>query len=149
LRTIAEQVLKGVPSPAPAPSPTPHAAELDCFDPHKLLASLEGDMPFLISLVRVYIDDTAKRMSALDDQLVEGDATEALQTAHAIKGGSSSLGAHAMATFAERMEQCLRAGRIDDAISYQQKLNHAFQQVCVNIANFLAADHADTPILDG
>ncbi|WP_374358443.1 ATP-binding protein, partial [Chitinimonas sp.] len=112
------------------------------FLPQAILANLDGDVDFLLTLVRLYIDDTARRLSSLGPQLLAADYDHALQTAHAIKGGSGSIGATAIARCAETMERQLRAQNLHEARALLLPMDEMFHQLCQEVAEFLAEQPA-------
>jgi signal transduction histidine kinase/HPt (histidine-containing phosphotransfer) domain-containing protein/CheY-like chemotaxis protein len=135
LRTAAARL--GIEAPAPE---APAAARIPAvFVPGPALDNLAGDKAFLLTLLRLYVDDTARRLTALDRHLVNGESDAAIRLAHAIKGGSGSIGAEPIARSADQMEQLLRHNKLKEARELQPHLDRMFQQLCREAAGFWSA----------
>jgi HPt (histidine-containing phosphotransfer) domain-containing protein len=63
---------------------------------------------FLRELVGIYLEDTPQRIAELESGLATGDAAKFVRAAHSIKGSSANLGAAALRSVAERLEQHAR-----------------------------------------
>jgi HPt (histidine-containing phosphotransfer) domain-containing protein len=114
----AEKRLSGTEETGPGSS-EPHPAAQDegacgagpragTLDPAILesLRELEraGSKGFLGRMVRIYIDDTGKRLEALRQAVDAGDAQAVRQIAHALKSSSGNVGASALARMFRELE---------------------------------------------
>jgi HPt (histidine-containing phosphotransfer) domain-containing protein len=95
---------------------TPTAEEGPVVDPEvlgPLVARLGDRAPaFLASLLTTWETETAARLAALEAAVPAGDADEVARAAHAVKGGSASLGAVRLAAACDRLEAAGRAGDV-------------------------------------
>ena len=60
------------------------------------------------SLVDLYIDDSSKRLQALQIAVVENQAQQVNELAHSFKGASSNVGAHRLANLLQQVEHAAR-----------------------------------------
>ena len=95
---------------------TPTAEEGPVVDPEvlgPLVARLGDRAPaFLASLLTTWETETTARLAALEAAVPTGDAGEVTRAAHAVKGGSASLGAVRLAAACDRLEAAGRAGDV-------------------------------------
>jgi HPt (histidine-containing phosphotransfer) domain-containing protein len=63
------------------------------------------DDAFLREIVSIFLEDTPKRIAELEQSLAENDPPRFTRAAHSVKGSSSNLGAMALRSVAERLEQ--------------------------------------------
>ncbi|MDO8540388.1 MAG: Hpt domain-containing protein [Opitutaceae bacterium] len=60
---------------------------------------------FLREITTIFLEDTPLRITELEQSLVAGDLPRFTRAAHSIKGSSANLGAMALRTTAEKLEQ--------------------------------------------
>ena len=60
---------------------------------------------FVREIVGIYLEDTPLRIAELEASLAAGDGPRFSRTAHSIKGSSANLGAAALRSLAEQLEQ--------------------------------------------
>jgi len=99
-----------------------HAAELELpgslteFDglaPKRALASLRGNVPAYLDLLRKLVASHGDDVRTIHDELDSGTRDAARQTAHALRGAAGSLGAFRVQTAAEAVETALRENAAD------------------------------------
>jgi len=71
------------------------------------------DDEFLREIVGIFFEDTPLRIAELDQSLAAGDLPRFTRAAHSIKGSSANLGAMALRTAAETLEQHARDSGLD------------------------------------
>lgn len=59
---------------------------------------------FLREIIGIFLDDTPKRLTELDQCLASGDVKTFTRAAHSIKGSSANLGAMVLRASAEKLE---------------------------------------------
>lgn len=66
--------------------------------------SPEGDSEFLRELIAIYLSDTPKQMTKLEEAITRQDGDSVVRAAHTIKGSSGNFGAVGFARLAHEME---------------------------------------------
>ncbi|HEV2491307.1 MAG TPA: ATP-binding protein [Candidatus Acidoferrales bacterium] len=94
-----------------------------------LLRSAGGNSELLARLIRVFLADSPKRMSAIRTALAKGNTASLAQAAHAFKGALGNFGASRVVEEAKSLEECARAGKLDEA----RKLFKGFEK---NVVHF-------------
>jgi len=84
------------------------------FDRAGAYERLGDDDGLLRELIQVFFGDLDKQLSALRGFLAEGNAPAAENTSHALKGGSSNIGAERIRRRFYEMEIAGREGRLED-----------------------------------
>ena len=88
-------------------------AETLVIDPQAIanLRSLNpGDNDeFLREITGIFLEDTPLRLAELDESLLSGDTGRFTRAAHSIKGSAANLGAAALRTAAEKLENQSRS----------------------------------------
>ena len=82
---------------------------------------------FLASLLGTWEAETATRMAAVATAVEAGDAQAVARAAHAVKGGSGSMGALRLAAACAQVEAGVAAGDLDLAAA-QQRLTAEVEQ---------------------
>ena len=119
---LQDIINRWVQAPAAGPESEPVAPSLvttdpapAVFDERVLLNLLEGDRESAVEIADQYLADAPGQVARLRDAITAGDAVEARERAHALKGSSASVGAEAMRFCAADMEKKAVTGVIDDA----------------------------------
>jgi HPt (histidine-containing phosphotransfer) domain-containing protein len=111
-----------VPAPVPAPEPEPataaHAIAADAVTAgsiddevlEELRAVLGGELD---RLIRVFLDDAPKHISALEAAAAVPDLEALREHAHSLKSASANLGAMLLSAAAKRVELGARTGTLD------------------------------------
>jgi HPt (histidine-containing phosphotransfer) domain-containing protein len=60
---------------------------------------------FLREITGIFLEDTPRRITELEQSLAAGDAAKFSRAAHSIKGSSANLGAAALRAVAEQLER--------------------------------------------
>ena len=127
---------RGAPEPVPVPvahdradalaADAGHRDDETVVDPSVLgtLAARLGDRApaFLGGLVTTWEGESARRLEELDAAVDADDDQAAARAAHALKGGSASMGAVRLATACAQLEQDVRAGRDVELSSVRARL---------------------------
>lgn len=79
--------------------------------------SSEGDAEFLRELIAVYLADTPKQLTQLEDALSRQDAAVAMRAAHTMRGSSSNFGAEQFSRMAHEIENVCKASNLSAATS--------------------------------
>ena len=80
------------------------------FDDAQFVETTQGDVTFERTVVRQYLEATAKGLGRLRTTISEGDALTSERLAHRIKGGSATLGATGFARIALAAEDAAHTG---------------------------------------
>jgi len=86
--------------------------DMQQLDELRELAEEMGDPAFLVRLVDQYLEDAASRMAELQDATSGRDAPALAAAAHALKGGSATMGAKRMAALCADLEAAGRRGEL-------------------------------------
>ncbi len=68
-------------------------------------AQVAGEPDLVVELLDLYVEDTPRRLDAIRGALAASDLASLRRAAHALKGGSASLGARHMTVLCEKLEQ--------------------------------------------
>lgn len=80
------------------------------FDAEGFLDRMMGNEELAQKVMRLFLDDTPRLLSALSDAATTGDAGEAMRLAHSIKGSAMNVGADALVECAALLEARCRDG---------------------------------------
>ena len=95
-----------------------------------------NDVTRAIELIRSFQRINIKLMETLEHQIRNSQYVEAMETAHAIKGSSWSIGMNAMGSASQTIELALKQGKFDQAGITLHILQLAFDYVDVALKNF-------------
>lgn len=101
--------------------------------------SPEGDSEFLRELIAIYLEDTPKQLSKLEEAITRQDAELVVRAAHTIKGSSGNFGAADFARLAQEMEAHGKSGNLAAAAAALPEFKNGFAQV-VAALKLLAED---------
>ena len=76
------------------------------------LAEEMGEPAFLVRLIDQYLEDAASRMAELQEATARRDAPALAAAAHALKGGSATMGAKGVAALCAVLESAGRRGEL-------------------------------------
>lgn len=62
------------------------------------------DDAFVKEICGIFVEDTPRRLTELDEGVKSGDVSSVVRAAHSIKGSSANLGAQNLRTAAEQLE---------------------------------------------
>jgi len=91
--------------------------------------SPEGDSEFLQELIAIYLADTPKQLTKLEEAIHRQDAGQVVHAAHTIKGSSGNFGAAQLARLAQEMEAHGKSGNLAVAAAALPEFKNAFAQV--------------------
>jgi CheY-like chemotaxis protein len=121
---------------APAPAPDPAAPALDAEIFAGLIELAGGpDGELLEDLVGTFLTDAPARIAAMRSALTAGDARALKSAAHALKGGSSSLGAAAMAALCQELDAVAATPSLAPAASLIGRVEAELERVRAEIAH--------------
>jgi HPt (histidine-containing phosphotransfer) domain-containing protein len=101
--------------------------------------SPEGDSEFLRELISIYLTDTPKQLSQLEEAITRQDAALLVRAAHTIKGSSGNFGAAGFARLAQEMEAHGKSKNLAAAAAALPEFKSRFSEV-VAALNQLARD---------
>jgi len=91
------------------------------------IADLMGDsMPEFIG---TYLENSPKLLKEMSIAVPAGDFDKVSQSAHQLKGGSGSIGAMQVYSYAKQLEAAANEGKLDNLMSLFAQLNVAYVQV--------------------
>jgi CheY-like chemotaxis protein len=130
------QVGEGEPPPA-ADEPAVDLATLEA-----LRALADEDQPdFLQEVIEVYLHDMPPRLNALREAVLRSDAPAVMQTAHAVKGSSRTIGAEQLARLSGELEDLGGAGMTPNGEPLLQAIEAAFECVRLQLYSLRARSH--------
>jgi len=104
----------------------PSASLLDWEHLHQLS---EGNTEFELELLQMFVEDAQPRLEATKVAIATRDFQQIEQQAHHLKGASANVGAKAMQTSAERLEQLLRYQQLEGATELLAELEDFVKQI--------------------
>lgn len=115
---LANAPLEAIATPAPMPMPSPATPAADTVPQstiddevlEELRAVLGGELD---RLIRVFLDDAPRQISALEEAAVAPDFEALREHAHSLKSASANLGAMQLSAAAKRVELGARTGTLD------------------------------------
>jgi HPt (histidine-containing phosphotransfer) domain-containing protein len=112
------------------------------FNPNAIQAlrelSPQGDSEFLRELIGIYLEDTPKQMTKLEEAISRHDADLVVRAAHTIKGSSGNFGATDFARLAQEMETCGKSGNLAAAAAALPKFKSSYAQVAAGLQQLAA-----------
>lgn len=93
--------------------PQDGAADSRAWSPPEFLDELStGGQPELVAeLIETFLEDSVRRLQALDDGWMRGDLASVRAQAHSLKGSCGQMGADSMAQLCHTMETLAREGK--------------------------------------
>lgn len=91
--------------------------------------SPEGSSDFLRELIAIYLADSPKQLTQLEDALNRQDAALALRAAHTLKGSSGNFGAELLSRMAHEIETACKANNLAAAKSSLPDLKNQYSLV--------------------
>lgn len=88
----------------------------------ELRAMGEDDADFLREVTDLYLEDSAKRIRAIETALASGNGAAMADAAHALKSSSGHIGATRVSSLTARLEQLGREGRLAEAVAAVNEL---------------------------
>jgi len=125
-------------APAADPSDPPEVH----LDRASLLARVEGDRELLRELAAIFVEEGPRLLDSIRNAVWAEDAAEVAQTAHALTGCASNLGADRVAELARKLEQQGRAGRLNGARQLYERLAAALGGLRAELEALCAEDAA-------
>ena len=135
LRDEVESRLRGAaPRPEPAAAPeednagaSPGEGEPVAFS--RLVEISSGDEEFMRTLIGIFLNDTERHISNLENALQERESDKIIHEAHAIKGSSGHAGAATMHSLAGSIEEMEEEGRGEGIPATMENLKAEFLRV--------------------
>lgn len=123
LEAIAKQVQVSAPVKAKA------SGKKEAFDRSELMGRVDGDERLCDEILDLFMQDTPVQLEKLKRAMEGNDATQVEKQAHAIKGASANIGAHALRDAAFEMEMAGRRGDLNPARTLENKLETEFEKL--------------------
>jgi CheY-like chemotaxis protein/HPt (histidine-containing phosphotransfer) domain-containing protein len=128
------------PAPRPlqpiAPSARSEGAAIDMNVVRDLMDLMGSDFH---DLIRVYLEDTPKNLSALERAARTNDIDALVAPAHSLKSTSANLGALLLADMAKRIEQGARSGDLGEPVLMVAQLQNEYQRASTQLKQMLTA----------
>jgi two-component system, sensor histidine kinase and response regulator len=128
----------------PAQSATPEGPPVDRARLNELADLGDADDPEWMRLIlQKFIEDSEARLSALLVALEAEDAAALGQTAHALKGSCSNIGAVGMARLSEQLQKLGQGGSVGGAMDLVTALQQEFSRVKSALGEYMSInEHA-------
>lgn len=94
-----------------------------------VLQRLQDDKALLLELIQIFLDDAPHRLDDAQRLIGQGDADELANTAHALKGASSNVGAVKLWQTFKEMEQAAKDKDLAGAKRLLQKASLEFVEL--------------------
>ncbi len=118
----------------------PSREVLDPDTMQQLLDLDDGELGLLREMYELFRDDTPPRIAQLEEAIRGDDRTQMGDTAHAVKGAASTMGAPKVRAFAQALEAGSRTGSFTEAPpELLGKLQTAFTEALEGLEVFIAA----------
>jgi CheY-like chemotaxis protein len=105
-------------------------ADADAVDPSSLdsIRNLRGvgGEKMVRDVVDLYLESSSSLVEDLCSGLSQGDAEAVRQDAHALKSSSQNVGANALATLSQKLEEMGRSGELEDTDRYKVELDKLY-----------------------
>ena len=105
------------------------SSNLLLLDRQLALARIGGDKELLGELAQAFLEEYPVLLSSVREGLAEGEAKEAANAAHQLKGLLGQFGAEPARLVAARLEQTCKAGNLVEAESEFAALQTSMQQL--------------------
>lgn len=96
-----------------------------------------GEPDVLAEILELFLEETPKRISALQTALEAGDASQAARAAHSLKGSAGNIGASVMFDICRRMDELTRVGELDRVTPLLASLTGEYHRVELEIKQLL------------
>ena len=118
----------------------PSSEVLDPGTMQQLLDLDDGGLGLLREMCELFRDDTPPRIALLEDAILRDDREQMGDTAHAVKGAASTMGAPKVRGFAQALEAGSRSGNFTEApAELLAKLQTAFAEALAALEAFIAS----------
>jgi two-component system, sensor histidine kinase and response regulator len=88
-----------------------------------------GDAAFAHELINLFLEDAARRITALAEAIAEADAVTIRKVAHTLKGSSSNIGAEPLRQAAFAVEQQGNVGDLENAATSLAMIEKEFERL--------------------
>jgi signal transduction histidine kinase/CheY-like chemotaxis protein/HPt (histidine-containing phosphotransfer) domain-containing protein len=142
---IGAQSTPPAPAKAPAPPPSANAPQRESVLDTEVVRDLLDVMgDEFTDLVRVYLEDTPKAVSALEQAADRGSVEGLIAPSHSLKSTSANLGALGLSELAKRLEHGARSGTLKapEAVVIVGEIKRNFQRVTAELNALLAGSSA-------
>jgi HPt (histidine-containing phosphotransfer) domain-containing protein len=116
-----------------ASRPAAHNAEAS-IDRAELMERLDGDQALLADVIRIFLDDCPRRLTAIKAAVDQGDAVRIEAAAHALKGAAGNLSAAGLFEAAQTLERIGGEARLSAA-------DPAWRRLAIEAAHVMDALH--------
>jgi len=110
---------------------------LDMTTIQNLVELDDGGHGLLSEMIAIFREDTPRRIQDIVAAVAEGNTEELSRTAHALKGGSGALGAHALRLLAADLETLGREGSTSAGLDLPGRLEGTFQASLVALDTYV------------
>ncbi len=98
------------------------SVKIDEFDPEVLQEKLEGDEEMIGMVLDVFLEESAKIIDAIKRSIISGNAGDAGELGHSLKGSSGNVGAFALQHVSAAIEKSGKEGDIESLRSLSADL---------------------------
>lgn len=100
----------------------------DAFDVDAAMAQVGGDLELFKEIVGIFVEDSEKLLSEIENAISRGDEKALERSAHTLKGSAGNFGAKTAVETALKLELMGRSGQLDDAqdtyLTLEEAINH-------------------------
>ncbi len=89
-----------------------------------------GDADFEREIWQLFVEETAKDLTTLEEALVAGDGRTAQRSAHTVKGAGKTIGASDFSVVAARLESLAASEHLDQVRSGVPELRQQYERIC-------------------
>lgn len=121
------------------PEGMPSREVLDPDTMQQLLDLDDGGLGLIREMYELFRDDTPPRIALLEEAIRRDDREQIGDTAHAVKGAASTMGAPRVRAVAQALEAGGRTGKFPEApAELVEKLKAAFAEALAGLEAFIA-----------
>lgn len=129
-------LLASSPAASPTPALPPKPLAYSAMNLTDLLARVGGDEQLLQRMIRTFLRDTPKRVTAITAALRRKDAEALGSLSHALKGSVSLFGAEAARRLALELQEIGRAGKLAEAAGTLGSLKEEIANLLENLRGY-------------
>lgn len=95
------------------------------------------DKEFMDDMIHVFIEETEKLISELDDALQENDVNSLTRVAHTLKSSSATIGAMKLSSVSKQLEMTCKKNELENAADLGKEVKQATQEVMDELQSML------------
>lgn len=99
--------------------------------------SRSGDNTLVHKILRVFLESADPQMHQIESAILNGDAENLRQSAHALKSSAANIGAENFSAILKLLELHGKAGNLEQARMLQESMQQQYRQVIAEVRKIL------------